>query len=441
MTDPKADILTSCRQLRQESEEVATRLGEFAELSMQEVRSSTLLEEVLVSHGFDITATFGLIPNAFVARFGSGRPRVGILAEYDALPDCSADATGPGHGCGHNLLGSASTFAAIAVARAIQAGHVRGSVELFGCPAEETLVGKVYMARDGAFDGLDACLAWHPGAATNANNGSGAAMDSITYEFFGKTAHAAADPHHGRSALDAVEIMNVAVNFLREHVPSNVRIHYAVRDGGKAPNVVPAYARSWYYVRGKSREQVDEVTARVDKCGEAGALATETEMRRTLLAGCYDRLGNEAISQALDTNLRAVGGPRFSKKDREFVQELGIDGKLSGKIGDISTGRGTASSDEANVSWLAPLGRLNVACWASGTPGHHRLVHQQSMAPAARKGMAVAIKVLALTAFDLLSDRELGAKARREFRKATRGKTYDPLIPAGQPAPVHDRLP
>jgi len=436
-----AELMTVCRSLRKQAEQVAEQIGAYAELPMQEVRSAKLLEDVLLEYGFEIETRFDLIPNAFVAHFGRGRPVVGILAEYDALPQCSPDASAPGHGCGHNLLGAASTFAAVAIAKTMAAEGVRGTVKLFGCPAEETLVGKVYMARDGAFDDLDACLAWHPGAATSANNGSGAAMDSITYEFYGKTAHAAADPHHGRSALDAVEIMNVAVNFLREHVPSNVRIHYAITDGGKAPNVVPAYARSWYYVRGRDRAQVDEVTKRVDQCAEAGALATETELKRTLLAGCYDRLGNEAISQALDGNLRRVGGPRFSSKDREFVKSLEIDGKLSGKIGDIGRGRGTASSDEANVSWITPLGRLNAACWASGTPGHHRLVHQQSTAPAAYKGMMVAVKVLALTGFELLTDKGLRRKARQEFLKATRGKAYDPLIPAGQPAPVHDRLP
>ncbi|MCK5803457.1 MAG: amidohydrolase [Lentisphaeria bacterium] len=433
-------LLASYRGLRVEAEATALRLGELAELPMREVQSAALLREVLCAHGFRIEREFELIPNAFIAAAGRGRPVVGILAEYDALPDCGVDGRSPGHGCGHNLLGTASTFAAIALARVLEANSIRGTVKLFGCPAEETLVGKVYMARDGAFGGLDACLAWHPSTATNVDNGSGAAMDSIAYEFFGKTAHAAADPHNGRSALDAVEIMNVAVNFLREHIPSNVRIHYAIMDGGKAPNVVPPYARSWYYIRGRDREQVKEISERVDNCARGAALATDTEMRRSMLAACYDRLPNEALSQALDRSLHAVGAPRFSAADRATAAELGLKNGLSGEVGAIRTGRGTASSDEANVSWLAPLGRLNTACWAKGTPGHHLLVHRQAQLPAAMKGMAVAIKTLSLTGLDLMTDPDLRRRAKSEFRKLTKGTCYDPVIPIGQPAPIQDRL-
>jgi len=432
-------LLASYRGLRAEAEATALRLHELSELPMCEVQSAALLRDVLSSHGFRIEREFDLIPNAFIAAAGRGRPVIGILAEYDALPDCGADGRTPGHGCGHNLLGTASTFAAIALARVLKANSIRGTVKLFGCPAEETLVGKCYMARDGAFDRLDACLAWHPGAGTSVNNGSGAAMDSITYEFHGKTSHAAADPHNGRSALDAVEIMNVAVNFLREHIPSNVRIHYAIMDGGKAPNVVPPYARSWYYIRARDRKQVEEISARVDNCARAAALATDTEMHRTILAACYDRVPNDALSAALDRNLRTVGAPRFSAADRTAAAELGPDGGFARGIGSVSTGRGTASSDEANVSWLAPLGRFNIACWAKGTPGHHLLIHQQSQLPAAMKGMAVATKALALTGLDLMTDTDLRRQVKREFRKLTKGKAYDPVIPAGQPAPVQDR--
>ena len=441
VNESKKALVKECTALLAEAEKTALTIADYSELSMEETRSADLLKHILQSHGFEITREFPLVPNAFVASFGQGQPIVGLLAEYDALPDCGPDGQSPGHGCGHNLLGSASTFAAIALARVMAARNLPGTVRLFGCPAEETLVGKVYMARDGAFDGLDACLAWHPSTYTHVNKGSGTAMDSVTYEFFGKTAHAAGDPHLGRSALDAVEIMNVAVNYLREHVPPEVRMHYAIMDGGKAPNVVPPYARSWYFVRGKNREQVAEVARRVDDCARAGALATGTEMKRTFLTAAYDRLANDAIIRAMDSNLRLVGGPLFTEEDQQFIEQLGIDGKLSGAISPISTANSSGSSDEANVSWIAPLGRISVACWASGTPGHHTLVHQQSVSPAAMKGLAVAIKTLALTGFDLLNDADLLAQARKEFRERTQEKPYDPLIPPGQPAPVHDRIP
>lgn len=434
-------LLASYRDLRADAEATALKLGELAELPLCEDQSSALLRDALCSHGFQIEREFDLIPNAFIATAGRGKPVIGLLAEYDALPDCGDDGRSPGHGCGHNLLGTASTFAAIALARTLKAHGIRGTVKLFGCPAEETLVGKVYMARDGAFDGIDACLAWHPGASTSVSNGSGAAMDSIAYEFFGKTAHAAADPHNGRSALDAVEIMNVSVNFLREHIPSNVRIHYAIMDGGKAPNVVPPYARSWYYVRGTDRAQVKAISERVDNCARAGALATDTEMHRTILAACYDRLPNQAISDSLDRHLRAIGAPRFTSADSEAAIAAGAKGEFAKGVGKISTGRGTASSDEANVSWLAPLGRINTACWAKDTPGHHLLVHRQVLLPAAMKGMDVAAKVLALTGLDLMTDPKLRRKAKREFRKLTKDKPYDPVIPPDQPAPIKDCLP
>ncbi len=441
MDSAKKQIAGHCKKLRAESEDAARRISEYAELSMLEQQSSALLREALQRHGFTIEREFPLIPNAFVAGFGDGEPVIGFLAEYDALPDCGPKGKGPGHGCGHNLLGTGSVYAAIALSKHLRAQGVPGSVKVFGCPAEETLVGKVYMARDGAFDGLDACLAWHPGAKTAASNGSGTAMDSLTYEFFGKTAHAAGDPHNGRSALDAVEIMNVAVNFLREHVPSNVRIHYAIMDGGKAPNVVPPYARTWYFVRGKDREQVSEISARVHKCARAAALATETRMKRRILAAVYDRLGNEPLAKALDANLRLVGPPKFTKKDKQFAKSLGLSGELSEGIADISTERGSGSSDEANVSWITPLTVLTVACWSNGTPGHHYLIHEQGVAPAAMKGLAVAAQTLALTGYDLLTDAKLLKATRREFAKSTDGKTYDPIVPAKQKAPIHDRIP
>jgi len=363
------------------------------------------------------------------------------LAEYDALPDCGPGGRGSGHGCGHNLLGAASAYAAIATAQVLREAGLPGTVRLYGCPAEETLVGKVYMARDGAFDDLDACLAWHPGGSNKADVGGGTAMDSLTYEFFGKTAHAASNPHEARSALDAIEIMNVAVNFLREHVPANVRMHYVIMDGGKAPNVVPAYARSWYFIRGADRDQVSQVSARVDKCAKAAALATETRMKRTVLTACYNRLANDAIAGALDRNLRHVGAPDFDQADAEAARALGASGEFDGEISEIGKTQGAGSSDEANVSWIAPLAVLIVTCFSQGTPGHHYLSHYEALAPAAMKGLAVATQTLALTALDLVVDAGLLQAAKDEFLKKTEGRPYDPVVPARQRPPVQDRIP
>lgn len=434
-------ILKAARDLRAEAEAAASRIADLAELPLMERGSAALLKEALGRHGFRVGEQDFGVPNAFVAEAGKGGPVIGLLAEYDALPDCGPDGRAPGHGCGHNLLGAGSVFAALAAARGLLRHGLPGTIRLYGCPAEETLVGKVYMAREGAFDSLDACLAWHPSSSTEASNGSGTAMDSVTYEFYGKTAHAAGDPHNGRSALDAVEIMNVAVNFLREHVPSNVRIHYAIMDGGKAPNVVPSYARSWYFVRGKDREEVNAIRERVHKCARAAALATETTMKRTILTGVYDRLGNDALAKALDANLRRVGAPKFDAGDAEFARSLGLSGEFAQRIGDISTSRGAGSSDEANVSWVAPMSVLGVACWGKGTPGHNTLVHKQAAAPAAMKGLLVAVKTLALTAADLAVDADLVSTVREEFSGKVKGNRYDPIVPRHQRPPVQDRIP
>jgi len=441
MTEHRKRLRDVCLGLRDNAEATARAIGKLAELPLSEVRSAGLLREALREHGFAIDREFPQLPTAFVASAGSGGPVIGLLAEYDALPDCGPGGRGSGHGCGHNLLGAASAYAAIATAQVLREAGLPGTVRLYGCPAEETLVGKVYMARDGAFDDLDACLAWHPGGSNKADVGGGTAMDSLTYEFFGKTAHAASNPHEARSALDAIEIMNVAVNFLREHVPANVRMHYVIMDGGKAPNVVPAYARSWYFIRGADRDQVSQVSARVDKCAKAAALATETRMKRTVLTACYNRLANDAIAGALDRNLRHVGAPDFDQADAEAARALGASGEFDGEISEIGKTQGAGSSDEANVSWIAPLAVLIVTCFSQGTPGHHYLSHYEALAPAAMKGLAVATQTLALTALDLVVDAGLLQAAKDEFLKKTEGRPYDPVVPARQRPPVQDRIP
>ena len=291
------------------------------------------------------------------------------------------------------------------------------------------------MARDGAFRDLDAVLAWHPGTSTGVNNYGGSSMDSLVYEFFGKTSHGAS-AHNGRSALDGVMLMDVAANYLREHVPENVRIHCVIRDGGDAPNVVPAYAKVWYYVRGKDRKQVDELRERLTKCAEGAAIATETTMKTHRISAVYPRLPNEVMCNAVRKNLELFGPPRASKKDREHVEALGYQGEFDGEIkkGMGSPGRG--STDEDNVSWLTPLGRFQMVCYTQGTPGHHRDITAQAVMPFADRAISQTAKVFAGSAIDLILDKKLLREARAEFKKGTKGFTYDPLIPKRQKVPV-----
>ena len=409
-------------------------IADLAEPGFEETGSVQLMCDYLRDRGFEVEFPWRSMPTAFRAVRGTGGPSIGVLAEYDALPDCGAEPGTWGHGCGHNLLGAGSAVGAVAAAEALGKQGLGGTIVLWGCPAEEILAGKVYMARDGAFCENDAIVGWHPGSATSVSRFGGASMDSIMFEFFGKTAHGTS-AHLGRSALDGVMLLDVAANYLREHVPENVRIHMSIRDGGDAPNVVPAYAKSWYYVRGKDRAQVDEVRRRLEACARGAAMATETKVRIKRLAGVYSRLGNDAMGDAVLHNLKLLGAPRVTPADQEAVRELGKKADFSAGVAKGSGGQGRGSSDEDNVSWLSPLGRFCMACVCKGTTGHHRDFTLQTKLPFAHKGMLRAAEVIAATALDLYAHPELLDKARQEFRRRTKGFTYDPLVPKRQKPP------
>ena len=413
-------------------------IADLAEPGFQELESSRLLAEYLARRGFRVQWPWRHMPTAFKAAWGKGRPVVGILAEYDALPDCGPQEGSWGHGCGHNLLGVGAAGGAVAASGALDARGLRGRIVLWGCPAEEILAGKVYMARDGAFRRHDAILAWHPGVETRVTPLGGSSMDSVVFEFFGRTAHGAS-AHCGRSALDGVMLLDVAANYLREHVPENVRIHMCIRDGGTAPNVVPAYAKAWYYVRGKDRREVDDVRGRLVACARGAAMATETKLKVTRLTGNYSRLENDVMARATDRNLRLFGAPRATRRDMDNVRKLGKEPAFSRGVEGPDDKQGRGSSDEDNVSWLAPLGRFRIACVSKeGVPGHHRDYAAQVKLPFAHRATLRAAEVLAGIACDLASDPHLPAKARDEFRERTSGFRYDPLVPKRQKPPTVD---
>ncbi|MEE9256514.1 MAG: amidohydrolase, partial [bacterium] len=330
---------------RGEAREIAREIWGFAEVALEEFKSAELLEDLLEQNGFEVQRGVGDLPTAFIARAGEGGPAIGILGEYDALPHCGPTHSDQGHGCGHNLFGTACAYAAIAAARALRESGTPGQVVFFGCPAEETLEGKVYMARDGAFDDIDAVLTWHPHWGTYTRAGSTNAMDSIAFEFYGESAHAARDPWNGRSALDAIEIMNYGVNMMREHMIEEARIHYVIRDGGVAPNVVPSYGRVWYYVRAPKRTIVKELSERVRNCAKAGALASGTTMKETLLTAVYEALPNMAISNCIQRNLEAIGSHTYTDEERAYAKSLGFDEPLSEEILPLSLDHGRPSNE------------------------------------------------------------------------------------------------
>jgi len=414
---------------------LARQIHAWAEPPFKEGESAQALAGYLEASGFAVEFPFKNIPTAFRAVWGRGRPAVGMLGEYDALPNCGPEEGTWGHGCGHNLLGAAPAAGAVAASKILATRGAKGRIIYYGCPAEETLAGKVYMARDRAFRDVDACLAWHPGAGSGVNNAGGAALDSVVYEFFGRTAHGSS-AHNGRSALDGAVLMDIAANYLREHVPENVRLHAVIRDGGDAPNVVPACARIWYFVRGKDREQVDEVRERLTACAQGAAQATDTEMQWRRLTAVYSRLPNDALCATVRRNLELFGPPRPTRADRERVRKMKLEGEFSAAIDAGNGSQGRGSSDEDNVSWLAPLGRFQVACFAKNTPGHHRDLAAQTVLPFAERGMLQAAKVFAGAALDLCLNADLMRKVRAEFRRRTRGFAYDPLIPKRQKVPV-----
>jgi len=448
--DLREEAIEKTDDLRPVIHEMARDLWEYSEIALKETKSAELLSDLLEKNGFQVERGVAGMPTAFVATYGAGEPVIGILAEYDALPGVGNEAVPrkkpredgltSGQGCGHDLFGAASVGAAIAVKGILEESGISGTVKLFGCPAEETLVGKVYMARDGVFDGLDAALDWHPGTETKVKNQPGLANNSFTVEFFGKTAHGAADPWNGRSSLDAVELMNYGVNMLREHVKPSARIHYVISHGGDAPNVVPDYARVWYFVRDINRERVGILYKRVLRAAEGAALATETEYKVTFITGAHEYLINQPLQEAFQRNLEMVGPVPYTEDDQEFArllqENLGIE-KEGYKTGilplpDQLEPASGGSTDVAEVSYLTPTAGFSVTTSAYGIPWHSWSATACHGTLGGRESAVTAAKVLAVTAMELFTDSDLVARCREAFEDATAGNEYVSPIPEGQ---------
>ncbi len=446
----KKEAVAHIDAMQETLERTAQQIWEFAEIAMEEYRSSALLADMLTERGFIVQRGAAGMPVAFVATYGAGRPVFGILAEYDALPGLSQKAGLPekqalipgaaGHGCGHNIFGTASVGAAIAIKEIMVKYKLKGTLKLFGCPAEETVEGKVYMARDGIFNGLDICFDWHPGDENDVSLASTNALNNFEVMFHGHTAHAAGDPWNGRSALDAVELMNHGVNYLREHVKPTVRLHYVIPDAGLAPNVVPDYARVWYFVRGKDRAEVEEAYTRVLKIAEGAGSMTGTKHEVHLITGVYNYLKNWEVAGLLHKNLEWVGAPRFSKEEQEFARKMqhtlgNKDEGLSAVIKPLKEPDGYwggGSTDAADVSWLAPTASLNTVCCPLNVPGHSWCIVASVGSSIGFKGMLTAAKVLAAAAVEVLSDASIVKRARAEFKEKTKDFVYKCAIPAGQ---------
>jgi aminobenzoyl-glutamate utilization protein B len=433
--------------------ELNDKIWSFAEVAMEEYESSELLASYLEKMGFAVTRGVAGMPTAFVAVYGSGEPVIGILAEYDALPGLSQEAIPykkprkerePGHGCGHNVFGVASVASAAAMKEVMEKHRLSGTIKLFGCPAEETVVGKVFMARDGIFKGLSCCVQWHPSTENDVSLDSSNALNQFQVEFFGKTAHAAGDPWDGRSALDAVELANVGLNYLREHLKPTARIHYVILNGGGAPNVVPDYACAWYYVRDVDRESTEKDYERALKIIEGAAKMTETSYRINFISGVHEFLPNRAGSEIVYSNLLLVGPPKFSEDEQAFAKEiqknLGLEEK--GLKTDIEPFKlpqrswGSGSTDVAEVSWLTPTTALGIAFKPVNTPAHHWSAVACGGMSVGHKCFLTAAKVMAASGLDFLTHPEVIQKMRQEWQEKTKGKEYQSPLPPDLNPPV-----
>jgi aminobenzoyl-glutamate utilization protein B len=445
---------------RERLSNIALDIWETPELGLHEEESAERLMEALEDEGFDIETGVGGMPTAFLAEYGEGGPRIGLLGEYDALPGLSQKVSAepdpveegePGHGCGHNLFGTACLGAAVAIKRAIDAGELEGTVVFCGCPAEETLVGKVFMARDGAFDDLDAAITWHPSDTNTVQTGSSLALNSVRYTFHGDAAHAAASPESGRSALDAVQLLGTGVEYMREHIIEEARVHYNVVEGGEAPNVVPPVSTVWFFVRAPKRKQVERITEWVDDIAAGAAQMTQTDHEKRLLTGCYDFQSNGVVSDVLWENMQATEEPDYTDEDVEFarqLQETFPEGALEDRLEDIPEDQleeasdsplftdpvapevergGSGSTDVGDVSWVTPTSQIRATTWPLGVPGHSWQI-VASDGDFATKGMVYAAKVMAGATADLMSDEERLEAAREEF-EADIGDSYESPLP------------
>ncbi|MFT3932414.1 MAG: M20 family metallopeptidase [Chitinophagaceae bacterium] len=432
---------------------IELQIWDYAEVGYKEVKSSALHQKTLQDNGFTVQAGVADIPTAFVATYGSGKPVIGILAEFDALPGLSQEAVpekkpiegkAAGHACGHHLFGTASVAAGIEIKKLIEAKKLSGTIKVYGCPAEEGGSGKVYMVRAGLFNDVDVVIHWHPGADNGVTMTSALANKSAKFRFHGLSAHAAASPDKGRSALDGVEALDYMVNMMREHVPQETRIHYVITNGGKAPNVVPDFAEVYYYVRHPKRDDVVSIFDRLVLAAQGAAMGTGTKVDYEIIGGTHDLLLNRTLGEAMQKNLEKVGGVSYTAEEVEFAKKLQTS-FVGYKVPAIETAgtvkplkeeedAGGGSTDVGDVSYAVPTVGMRAATWVPGTPAHSWQAVACGGTDIGAKGMMVAAKTMALTAIDLFTTPVLIEKAKEEFVKDKGDYQYKALLGDRKPA-------
>jgi aminobenzoyl-glutamate utilization protein B len=450
LTASKKSVIQSVDKQAAQMISISDKIWAAEETAFNEVQSSKLLADFAEANGFKVERGVAEMPTAFVATYGSGSPVIGILGEFDALPGLSQNKVPtksplhdgqPGHGCGHNLFGTASLGAAISIKEMIEQGKLKGTIKFYGTPAEEKFFGKLWMVRAGLFDGVDVVMDWHPGAETKAAVQTGLALVDFLVEFNGQAAHASGDPWNGRSASDALELYTTGINYLREHIKPSVRIHYHIQDGGQVVNVVPDYSRLWVRVRDIKREGMQEVYERVKKMAEGAAIMANVSYKITLVSGVYEVLVNRTGAALTTNNLELLGPLSYTEEEVAFAKKIqestgktqvGLHTKVE-PLEATDPNAGGGSTDVGDVSWVVPTLRLSVATAPIGTPWHSWAVVACGGMSIGHKGMLHASKTLAMTMVDLYEDPKKIEAVKAEYKKSKGDVVYKGLLPDGPP--------
>lgn len=449
----KKEIISLIDARKSELTSISDQIWAFEEIAFRETQSAAILADYAEKQGFKVTRGVADIPTAFTAEYGSGRPIIGILGEFDALPGLSQQAVpkksprnegAPGHGCGHNLFGTASLAAATAIKDLISQGKLKGTVRFYGTPAEEKFFGKLWMIREGLFDDLDFCMDWHPGDETKSAVQSSLALVDFMVEFYGQAAHGASDPWNGRSAGDALELYTAGINYYREHVKPTVRMHYHIMDAGKVVNVVPDYAKIWVRVRDTNREGVMPVYERVKAMAEGAAILADVEYEANLISGIHEIVVNRTGGSALQKNLEYLGDIEYTAEEIAFAKriqentgkdQVGLDASIS-PMEVTKENPGGGSTDAGDVSQVVPMVRLVATTAPKDTPWHSWAVTACGGMSIGHKGMIYAAKALAMTMVDLYTNEELRDGVTAEWKERVGDYQYVGIIPPG-PAPIN----
>ncbi|MCX2719792.1 amidohydrolase [Lentiprolixibacter aurantiacus] len=446
----KRDVIAAIEENREAFINASDSIWALAETAFDETVSAEILASMAEFNGFKVERGVAGMPTAFVATYGSGKPVISVLGEFDALPGISQKAQpekealkegAAGHGCGHNLFGVASLASAIAVKELIEDGKLKGTVKFFGTPAEEKFFGKIWMVREGLWDDVDVNLSWHPGANTEADVQSTLALVDFKVEFFGQAAHASADPWNGRSASDALELYTTGINYYREHIKPTVRIHYHIQDGGQVVNVVPDYAKLWVRVRDTKRSGMLPVYEQVQKMAEGAAIMANVDYKISLISGIYEVLVNRSGGEIMQKNLELLGPITYTNEETAFGKKIqaatgkplvGMDSKIS-PLKRTLENPGGGSTDVGDVSWNVPNINLSVTVAPKDTPWHSWAVVACGGMSIGHKGMIYAAKALAMTMVDLYEKPKLVEKVKQEYIERKGDEIYKPLVPEGPP--------